>query len=92
MYFGISNHSTNSNTLAPVLFNSCEDYLSDNIYETHLKTFLYKDIYKKIGLSFNDFLNLPRYKIDKIVNIMNEFDKNKINIDTNILNKLENSL
>lgn len=90
-HFGICNHLNNTNPLASVQFNEAENYLKDYIYDSYLATFLYKDLGKKLNMSFDDFINRPRYEIESILRVVNEVDIQKNKINESILQNLEKS-
>lgn len=75
--FGIHNHLGDNNPLSGVLFNEAENYIKDGLYEAYMRTYLYKDIGKKLGISFDEFISRPRHQIESIVRVIDEFSKTK---------------
>jgi len=50
---------------------------------------LFKDLGKKLGMSFDDFLNRPKHEIETIIRIVDETDKKRNRISGDILKDLE---
>ena len=42
------------------------------MYESYLRVYLVKEINKRFGISFDEFISRPRYEIETMVNIVNE--------------------
>lgn len=63
--------------------------MKDFLYDGYLSTYLYKDLGKKLGMSFDDFLNRPKYEIETIIRIVDEVDKKKNRINDTVLKDLE---
>jgi hypothetical protein len=78
-----------NNPLASVQFNESENFLKDSIYEAYLSTFLYREIGKKLNISFDDFLNRPKYEIEMMVRIISEVDDKRNKINATMLENLE---
>lgn len=87
--FGIYDHRTSTNPLSSVRFNEAEQYLDNFLYDEYLSIFVYKEIGKKLGMSFDDFLNRPKYEINKILKIIEEVDAKKSETYSNVLNDLD---
>lgn len=49
-----------------------------------------KDLGKKLNMSFDEFINRPRYEIELILKVVDELDKKKNAINENLLNNLAN--
>lgn len=87
--FGICNHLNSKNPLSSIQFNSSEKYLDNYLYEGYLNTFLFKEVYKTTGISFDEFINRPRYEIESILKIVEEVNKKKMNINKSVLKNLD---
>jgi len=74
-----------------VQFNNAENYLKDYLFDGYLSTFLFKELSKKLGMSFDDFLNRPKFEIETIMRVVDDTDKKKNRINENVLKELENS-
>lgn len=61
------------------------------MYDGYLSTFLFKELGKKLGMSFDDFLNRPKFEIESIIRVVDETDKKKDNINKTVLKELEDS-
>jgi len=61
------------------------------LYDGYLSTFLFKELGKKLGMSFDDFLNRPKFEIESIIRVVDETDKKKDNINKTVLKELEDS-
>jgi hypothetical protein len=89
--FGICNHLNTTNPLSSVQFNDCENYIRDGIYEQYLTAYIYREVYKKLGMTFEEWIDQPRYKIESQMNVLNEYDKKKQKIQEDTLETLESS-
>jgi hypothetical protein len=90
--YGICDHVNNLNPLASVQFNNSENFMKDYLYDGYLTTFLFKELNKKLGMSFDDFLNRPKFEIETIIRIVDETDKKKNRINESVMKDLENSV
>lgn len=77
------------NPLASVAFHEPEDYLSKTLYEGYLSTFIYRELGKKLHMSWDDFIARPRHEIEMIMRIVEEADKKKIKINADLMKDLE---
>lgn len=50
-----------------------------------------KELGKKLGMSFDDFLNRPRYEITEMLRVIDEIDKKKNKVNEQVLKELEGS-
>lgn len=73
--YGIHDHTKDKSPLASVSFHEKEKYLDRFLYEGYLTTFIYRDIGRRLNMSFDEFINRPRYEIEMMVKIINERDK-----------------
>lgn len=87
--FGIYDHRHSHNPLGSVLYHECENYIDHFLYESYLEVFMYKNVNKHTGLSFDEFLNKPRYEIEKILNTVEKFKKKEASIADEALDKLK---
>lgn len=69
--------------------NESERFVSGFIYEGHLRNFLYRDIHKKLGMSFDEYINRPRYEIDLLNKVVGDIDSLKAKSNQNLLDELE---
>lgn len=88
--YGIYDHANSTNPLSGVMHHDTEKYLDGYLYDNYLSTFLYKEIYARTGLSFDDFLDKPRFEIEKIFKLVDEYNSKKSTIANNLVNDLEN--
>jgi len=61
------------------------------MYDNYLSLFIYKDLGKKLNMSFDEFINRPRFEIDSIMSIVDEIDKLKNKVAESRLKELEDS-
>lgn len=61
-----------------------KDYIKDN----YLSIFLYKDIGKKLNISFDEYLDRPLYEIEAIHRIVDEVDKKKSKMNEALVHDL----
>lgn len=85
-HYGIHDHTKSGNPLASVLQNDAEMYLNDYIYDNYFSTFLYKEIYHRTGLSFDALMDKPRFEIEKIFELVDEYNKKRSTVSANALN------
>lgn len=50
-----------------------------------------KELGKKLGMSFDDFLNRPKYEITEMLRIVDEVDKKKNKVSEQVLKVLEDA-
>ena len=89
--YGICDHVNTTNPLASVQFNQAEDYFSDTLYHSYLSNFVYRDLGKKLNMSFDDFISRPRYEIEAMLRIIEDVDKKKSKMNDDIMKDLENN-
>lgn len=65
--------------------------MRDFLYDGYLTTFLMKELGKKLGMSFDDFLNRPKYEITEMLRIVDEVDKKKNKVSEQVLKDLEDA-
>lgn len=89
--YGIYDHTTSTSPLSGVLFNDAEKYLDNYLFDNYFNTFLYKEIYARTGLSFDEFLDKPRYEIEKIFRLVDDYNKKKSAVASSVTNDLESA-
>lgn len=62
------------------------------MYDNYLKIYIFNDIYKKTGLTFDDYLNRPRYEIEAINKIVMETNKEKMKANEDANKELERTV
>lgn len=77
--------------MALVQFNPAENYLKDYLWDGYLSTFIMKELGKKLGMSFDDFLNRPKFEIVEMLRVVDEVDKKKNRVNEQVLKDLENA-
>jgi hypothetical protein len=77
--------------LSSVLFNDAEKYLDNYLFDNYFNTFMYKEIYARTGLDFDAFLDKPRYEIEKIFRLVDEYNKKKSSVAASVTNDLESA-
>lgn len=87
-FYGIHNHTVNTNEFASIAYNHSEEYLEDGLFENYVSIFVHKEIYKKLGMGFTDFISQPRYKINSILKIIDELDKKRLKTNEDMLSEL----
>lgn len=63
--------------------------MNNYVYDGYLYTFIYRDIGKKLNISFDDFISRPRYEIEKILKIVSDIDNKKAKANQSALDELE---
>lgn len=74
--------------MALVQFNPAENYLKDYLWDGYLSTFIMKELGKKLGMSFDDFLNRPKFEIIEMLRVVDEVDKKKNRVNEQVLKDL----
>lgn len=87
-HYGIYDHRHSTNPLASVQYNACENYIDHYLYESYLEVFLYKGVYKYTGISFDDFLDRPRFEIEKILRVVEGFRKKEASVSQGAIDRL----
>jgi len=75
-----------------VQFNEPEDYFSKTLYDGYLNIFIYRELGKKLNMSFDDFINRPRYEIEAMIKVVEDVDKKKIKMNEDIAKDLEKNV
>lgn len=88
VHYGICDHFNTDNPLSSVQYNACENYIDHYLYESYLDIFMYKGVYKYTGLTFDDFLDKPRYEIIKILDAVENFRKKESTVTEDAITKL----
>lgn len=52
---------------------------------------MYREIGKKLNMSFDDFINRPKYEIEMMMKVISDVDAKKNKVSENMLQSLENS-
>ena len=89
--FGIHDHVNNGGGLASVTFHEAERYMHNYLYEKYLSSFMYRNIGAKLNISFDDYIDRPRYDIETINRLSDKMDQEKIKANTDTLGDLENN-
>ena len=89
--YGIHDHVHASSPLSGVKYNQCEDTVNHYLYDSYLELFLYKGIGKHTGLTFDEFIDRPRYEIEKIAKAVDAFKKKEAQAGNDALEQLKNS-
>ena len=63
--------------------------MSKTLYEGYLSTFIYRDLGKKLHMSFDDFIARPRHEIEMMMRVVEEADKKKIKINEKLMADLK---
>lgn len=87
--YGICDHVNTKSPLALVQFQEAEHYRKNFMYYQWLKLFVQKDIGKRLNITFDQFLDRPRYEIDDIVKAIDEINKVDTQVQENIVKDLE---
>lgn len=89
--YGIVNHSKHSGALGLVRYTDVKNYNDHYLEEAYLELYLYKSINKHYGLSFDEFLDRPRYEIDKMVKVVSNFMAKENSVTEDIVKDFENA-
>ena len=87
--YGLYNHMSSGKPMASVSFHDCENYRQDGLHDNYLRTFLYKDVHKKLGISFDDYLSRPRSEIEAINRVIDEIDKQRNEANKKAMDDIE---
>lgn len=87
--YGICNHLETKNPLAAVSFNDSEKYLNNYLYENYLYTYKQKNI--SMLMTFDEYINRPRYDIESINRVMDRLNAKKLEVEGDALSELQSS-
>ena len=88
--FGIYDHVQGNSIFGSVKFTNSKNYRKNFFFTQHLKNYLFNDVYKHTGLSFDDYLNRPRYEIEEILTTLKYVNDEKDKEKKRILDNLKN--
>lgn len=63
--------------------------MKNYLYDGYLKTFIYRDVGKTLNISFDEFLNRPRYEIERMLQITNDINEKKLKSTEESMKELE---
>lgn len=89
--YEIHDHANNSSPLAAVAFNESEKFENHYLLETYLDLFLYKKVNKYLGLTFDEFIDRPRYEIDKMITAIDGIMSKEASTGEGVLNDITNA-
>lgn len=87
--YNICNHFDSKNPLASIGFNESEKYMDDYLYDGWLKTYIYRDLGTILHISFLEFINQPRYVIEKQIAIAIEISNKKNQANKSFLDDIQ---
>lgn len=87
--YEIFDHKSTTNPLAAVKFNEGEKFNDHLLLDSYIDLFLYKKVNKYLGLTFDQFIDRPRYEIDKLVTAIERIMVSEANAQQNTLNDLD---
>lgn len=88
-HYGVASHHDPNKPLSTVAFHPSEEFIENSDYELYVKKFSYLKVYEKTGLSLNEFLQLPRYKINTIFRALSQATKDDLDEVNNSVLALE---
>lgn len=88
-YFGIRDHMRDPSPLGSVSYNKAEQYMDNGMYYNYILLYMRKKIHKLMGMSFDDFVNRPRYEIELILKAANSILNQEEEVNRDALNELE---
>lgn len=86
--FGIYDHLGPTGPLSSVAMQEAERHIGKFLYEGYLRNFLMRDLAKKLGMSFDQYLERPKYELELIDGIVAELDKKRNAVNEDLLNEL----
>jgi len=90
-HYNICDHLNSVNPLSSIQFNKAEEYIKNYLYDAYLNTFIYRELGKKLNMSWDDFINRPKYEIESIIRIVSSIDEKKMKANESVINELETS-
>lgn len=85
-------HVNNNEPMAANKFTDKHKFIDGFILEGHLRNFIYKDISKMTGMSFDDYLARPRYEIELINSVVESVAKEKAKNNQQLLDGLKSEV
>ena len=89
--YGIHDHRLGGDPFGLVTQRACETYHQHYLYEHNLELYLHKHVHKYLGLSFDEFLERPRYEIEKMISTLSRFLTKESSITQEALSNLQQS-
>ena len=89
--YGVFDHRHTTNPLASIRFNETEKFIDHYLLESYMELFMYKKVAKYMGLTFDQFIDRPRYEIDKMIDIIDKFIANEDSVHKESLKELADS-
>lgn len=83
--YGVFDFTRTGTGLQSVAVHPSEEYYRNNILENRLRDFKALEINKHYGINFNEYMQLPRHRIETI----NRIIKESIKIENDIRNRIE---
>ena len=90
-HYGVYDHTSAVNPLASVLFQESEQFRDKGLLDNYLETYIYKNVFARTGLTFDEFLNRPRFEIEKILEAVSAYNTKKSNAADAGLSALANA-
>lgn len=87
--YGICDHTENTRPLSSVRFNEAEKFTDHYLFESYMELFLYKKVNKHLGLSFDEFIDRPRYEIDTMITTIDKVSKQEDSVNENLINQMK---
>lgn len=72
-YYGIHDFTKPGQALTPIAMHPKEEYFKNGIQDNRLRKYLELDVYAKTGLTFDEYLDRPRYEIERLDRVLTEF-------------------
>lgn len=86
--YKIHDHINDSSPLASVRYHEHEGYNDHYLLRSYIDAFIYKKVNKYMGLTFDQFIDRPRYEIEKIIAAINDVIAKEAAVGENAISDL----
>lgn len=90
--FGLRDHFTQPTPLGSCSFKEAQEHTEKFLLEGHLRQYLYGRIGDTLRISFDDYINRPRYELSVINKVVSEFRRIRDKSGEKIMGELESAL
>ncbi|MDD2819517.1 MAG: hypothetical protein PHN51_12075 [Candidatus Nanopelagicales bacterium] len=87
--YGIHDYRQSTHPFATALMRDNAKFMDHYLYDAYLDSYMMRDVFKYTGIPFDDFLNRPRYKIDKILQAVDRHRKKESSTTDDVLKHLK---
>lgn len=91
-YFGIYDHFEGEEPLASVMVHPKEQYMENGLYDSLLRSFMENKVHELTGITFKEFMKMPRYESNAILRVTGEFNGIKHKLEDKKTEKMDKEM